>query len=101
MPKLTVKQLIKTLRKMPPEALVVFKDHDNGNPAPLRDTERQELKQRIAALDDAATSLFFRNYPRRCRAVEAIFLLLFVIVMLPLWPLVAVCLLDRLSGKNY
>ncbi|HGG6229381.1 TPA: DUF4014 family protein [Salmonella enterica subsp. enterica serovar Enteritidis] len=70
-------------------------------PAPLRDTERQELKQRIAALDDAVTSLFFRNYPRRSRAVEAIFFLLFVMVMLPLWPLAAVCLLDRLSGKNY
>ncbi|EDS7589011.1 DUF4014 domain-containing protein [Salmonella enterica subsp. diarizonae] len=58
-------------------------------------------QQRIAALDDAVTSLFFRNYPRRSRAVEAIFFLLFVIVMLPLWPLAAVCLLDRLSGKNY
>ncbi|HIB1651345.1 TPA: DUF4014 family protein [Salmonella enterica subsp. enterica serovar Muenchen] len=101
MPKLTVKQLIKELRKMPPEALVIFKDHDHGNPAPLRDTEQQKLKQRIAALDDAVTSLFFRNYPRRSRAVEAIFFLLFVIVMLPLWPLAAVCLLDRLSGKNY
>lgn len=60
-------------------------------------------QQRIAALDDAVTSLFFRHYPRRSRAVEAIFFLLFVIVivMLPLWPLAAVCLLDRLSGKNY
>lgn len=58
-------------------------------------------QQRIAALDNAVTSLFFRNYPRRSRAVEAIFFLLFVIVMLPLWPLAAVCLLDRLSGKNY
>ncbi|EBP4585986.1 DUF4014 domain-containing protein [Salmonella enterica] len=56
-------------------------------------------QQRIAALDDAVTSLFFRHYPRRSRAVEAIFFLLFVIVMLPLWPLADVCLLDRLSGK--
>lgn len=60
-------------------------------------------QQRIAALDDAVTSLFFRHYPRRSRAVEAIFFLLFVIVivMLPLWTLAAVSLLDRLSGKNY
>jgi len=30
MAKLTVKQLIKELKKMPPESTVIWKDHDNG-----------------------------------------------------------------------
>ncbi|MDV2903103.1 hypothetical protein R0H17_15800 [Phytobacter diazotrophicus] len=30
MSRLTVKQLIKELKKMPPEALVVWKDHDHS-----------------------------------------------------------------------
>ncbi|EJF5840383.1 DUF4014 family protein [Salmonella enterica] len=45
------------------------------------------------------TTLLRRNYPRRSRAIEAIFFLLFVIVMLPVWPLAAICLLAELSGK--
>ena len=43
------------------------------------------------------TKIFRRNYPRRSRTIEAVFFLLFVIVMLPISPLLLIWLAAGLA----
>ncbi|HEY4436062.1 MAG TPA: DUF4014 family protein [Lelliottia sp.] len=45
------------------------------------------------------TTLFRKNYPRSSRATEAVFFVLFVILMLPVSPLILICLVAELSDK--
>jgi len=45
------------------------------------------------------TTLFCKNYPRSSRATEAIFFFLFVILMLPVSPLILICLAAELADK--
>ncbi|MCM7404459.1 DUF4014 family protein [Enterobacter cloacae] len=45
------------------------------------------------------TTLFRRNYPRRSRTIEAVFLLLLLVVMLPVSPLLLIWLAGELARK--
>ncbi|CZZ50742.1 TPA: DUF4014 family protein [Enterobacter chengduensis] len=45
------------------------------------------------------TKLFRRYYPRHSRAIEAVFFLLFLIVMLPVSPLLLIWLAGEQAGK--
>ncbi|ECC5187603.1 hypothetical protein AAQ05_005528 [Salmonella enterica subsp. diarizonae] len=60
MSKLTVKQLIKELRKMPPEALVIFKDHDHGE---------GEFNNYVRYVDDVTDEFSSSSYDSEVRTV--------------------------------